>query len=329
VIHFDLKLDTRLYDAARAAAVAAAGDVGRLRRSLAEVVEVEDVFHAQRPLIGEQLDDWFDLQAMASGADFWAKQAVLRGHIEQHLAPSAAAVLPFTPDLPGEQSWGLTVHLVPGLAHCYGPREGVQVFALRAGADPAEALLFLIHVYYHELAALFYTPASRRAASSQANAELLRHWLLLLIQNEGLANHVVLPQLLQLRARGCRFTYFTYAGLVEDRTATARAMTVCRETLALLSERTFPTLHPHVFAILKNPGMPVINLIGIHLAEAIARRFGEATLLAVADREPQEFFRLYAATSDPLCPELFGPAGEAAAAFGLHPGDLIVAGRRS
>ena len=323
----DVKLENRLFDSLQSAAEAAAGDPQSLRQSLERIVQTEDVFRSEQRLISQDLEAWFEVGPMASSPMFWAKQTALRAYIEQRLDLSVAALSPFVPQLPVDETRTLTVYLIPGFAHCYGPTEGVQLFALRAGAVPAEALLFLIHVYYHEISSLFYTETSRRAANDSDTAELFRHWLLLLIQNEGLANYVVLESLLALQAQGCPFAYFTYAGLVRNREATAKAMTFCREIISQLTDSNFYTMRGHISTILKNPRLPVINLVGIHLAEAIAASFSERTLLAVADREPQEFFRLFSDTGDQLCQYLFGPHGEAALAFGLLKLDQVSPGR--
>src|SRR5262249_27411945 len=152
------------------------------------------------------------------------------------------ALTPYLPSPPGDHTKAMAVYLLPGLTRCYGSTEGVQMFGLRAGADPEEALLFLTHVYYHEISSLFYTATPRRAEDDRSSLELFRHWLLQLIQDEGLANYAVLGPVLGLRARGRPFAYFTYAGLIHSAEATARAMSICRETIGPLAEDNFPEL---------------------------------------------------------------------------------------
>lgn len=82
--------------------------------------------------------------------------------------------------------------------------------------------------------------------------------------------------------------------------ATARAMDAYRQLDGMLDRETVARVRSRVNVALKNPKLPVINLIGIHMAEAIARTYGERTLLDVDQREPEEFLELYARTEDPL-----------------------------
>lgn len=324
MFRLDVRLENRLFDALESAAAAAAGDAQVLRQSLEKIVLTEEVFRSEQQLILQNLETWFEVEPMATSLVFWAKQTALRTYIEQHVDQSVAALSPYVPAVPADHpSRILTVYLVPGFAQCYGPTEGLQIFGLRADADPAEALLFLTHIYYHEISSLFYSETSRRAAANPDTVELFKHWLLLLIQNEGLANYAVFASLLDLPAQGRPFAYFKYAGLVHNTEATAKAMTLCREILSQLNNNNFHYLRNHISDMLKNPKLPVINLVGIHLAEAIAATFGECVLLTVADREPQEFFRLYSATGDPLCQYLFGSHGEASPVFGLLGPDQV------
>jgi hypothetical protein len=318
LIPLSVRLEAHLFDALQAVARSAGKDVQVLRKALEEIVRTEDVFEAERELIFSDIGSWFDIEAMALSPEFWVKQAALRAYLERCVEQSVAALAPYLPASPSGPARSLTVHLIPGFTKCYGPTEGVQLFALRAEAQVEEALLFLIHVYYHEISSLFYTETSRRAVDESPTTEMFKHWLLLLIQNEGLANYIVLKPLLQLRDDGCEFSYFTYANLVHREELTARAMTLCREILSHINDDDYSQiLRGHVTDFLKNPRLPIINLVGIHLAEAIAATFSERELFSVANREPQEFFRMYSETGDRLCPSLFGPQWESAKLFGL------------
>jgi hypothetical protein len=317
MLTLQVRLDADAYDQLERAAQGAAGDEAAMRRAVLELVGRIPVFSSQARIITDELDAWFDIPSMSS-PDFWRQQREIRTHIERNLDDSIQALERFLPDVEGAGPIPMAIHLVPGFAKCYGASPGHQIFGLRTNADPQEALLFLIHVYYHETSPLFYSETSRQADAGQKTVALLKHWLLLLIQNEGVANHIVLPQLLELRNRGCNFTYFTYAPMIGNQEAAAAAMAACREIVTRLDERTLETVRRRLSQVLKNPALPVANLVGIHLAEAIASARGEAAL-TVAGREPQQFFQLYRETNDPLRAHLFGPGDEAAPALGLAP----------
>lgn len=317
LIRLSVRVEMRLFDAIQAAAQRAKGDIQALRQEVEAIVLSEDLFKIEREVTSANLGSGFDLEAMATAPDFWVRQAALRDYVERRVEQSVADLAPYLPASQSSAETLLSVYLIPGFTKCYSPTAGVQLFALRAEANPEEALLFLIHVYYHEVSSLFYTETSRRAAANPVTAELLKHWLLLLIQNEGLANYVVLDSLMRLRASGIHFAYFTYASLVCEPEPTARSMSLCRKILSLIDESNSLTLRSHILEYLKDPRLPVMNLVGIYLSQAIAATFNERELLAVADREPQEFFRLYGETGDCLSQYLFGPHGEAASLFGL------------
>jgi hypothetical protein len=320
LVQLSVRLEHRLFDSVRRAAQNARGDARRLKRSLERIVLEDEAFDSEREVISSSVESWFEIELMTSSPTFWAKEAVLREHLEHRAGQSAAALTPYLPANASRLARDLTVHLVPGFLKCYGSAEDSQIFGLRAEADPEEALLFLIHVYYHEVSSLFYTETSRRAAAGPSTAELFKHWLLLLIQNEGLANYVVLEPLIKLRDAGHPLYYFTYAGSVRDEGQTAKAMTLCRKILSSIDEDNFHALSGRIADLLKNSRLPVINLVGIHLAEAVAATFGEREMFSVAEREPQEFFRLYSETGDEFRECLFGPRLELAPLFGLEPG---------
>jgi hypothetical protein len=102
-------------------------------------------------------------------------------------------------------------------------------------------------------------------------------------------------------------------------------MSACRDLLSTLDDATVRHVSRRVSAVLKNPRLPVINLIGIHMAEVIAARDGERALLDVDGLEPEEFFLRYADTGDALCTHLFGPDGGAAPAV-LGPAATVRSG---
>ncbi|MFN2496955.1 MAG: DUF5700 domain-containing putative Zn-dependent protease [Pseudonocardiaceae bacterium] len=310
MLEIDVELSRAVYDTVRRAASGAAGVPGRLTAALARVVMGRPEFGSQAPHIACDPQAWFAVSRMSDAA-FWSGQERLYGYLDEHLAASVDVLAPYLPAVTDMRRVPIAVHPVPGLTTCYGAPHGGQLFGLYDGADPREMLLFLSHTYFHELSSTLNSERSRQAEADPRSADRFRHWLLLLIRNEGIANYAVLGPLRQLRSTGIEFRYFTYAGLVDNRDATAAAMSACRDLLSTLDDATVRHVSRRVSAVLKNTRLPVINLIGIHMAEAIAARDGERALLDVDGLEPEEFFLRYADTGDALCTHLFGPDGAA------------------
>jgi hypothetical protein len=325
MLRLDVRLEGRVYETLHAAAEGGRRDPVQLAAAVGDVVRGEPAFGGEAEQIADRPGEWFALERMAD-PEFWAGQERFRAYLDEHLTESVATITPYLPKVQEERVVPIVVHPVPGFTACYGAVEGGQLYGLYDGADPREMLLFLSHTYYHELSACLDTETSRRAGADPSTAGHFRHWLLLLIRNEGIANYAVLGPLRALRRERISFRYFTYAGLVDNAGATARAMAACRELLGGLDGRTVRRVSGRLSAVLKNPRLPIINLIGIHMAEAIAARYGERALLDVDGCEPQAFFSLYASTGDGLCRHLFGPDGtDATAVFGLEP-DAVAAG---
>jgi len=307
MIDLDVHVETRLFG--RVEDCAAGGNPDELRAALGELVSREPEFGTEGQGIASAPEHWFPLQQMGQ-ASFWAQQRALLGYLQACLPESVMAIRPFVPPVPDYRHAVVIVDPVPGLQTCYGNGRGHQIFGLYEGAAPEEMLLFLSHTYYHELTNLIAAPASRQAEAEPTTGARLRHLLMLLTRNEGIANYAVLAKLRELRSAGTEFRYFTYAPLVDDSAAVSKALRACRELLQRISDDTVAALLPRVTKAFKNPRLPIINLVGIHLADTIARHLGEAALLDVAGREPHEFFRLYARTPDPGREILFGSATE-------------------
>lgn len=251
----------------------------------------------------------FPLERMLT-EEFWAGQRGLLDYLESHLDKSVRDVGPFLPPVPDDRPVPVTVHPVPGLTACYGSGEGRQIFGLMDGADPREMTLFCSHTYLHEVAGHINTAASERAEADPAAPGAMVHLMLLLIRNEGLANLAMLAQLEPLIAEGIPLPYFDYAHLLRDEKATRYALTACRRLLGQVGPNPPAQLLPKVTAAFKNPKLPIINLVGTHLAKVIAAQQGLDALVDLADTDPHEFFARYAACDDPLAAELFGQSGE-------------------
>jgi hypothetical protein len=304
-------MNTDIYTALEKAARGCSGDPGALPAAIAGVVSGNPVFGSEAPSIVRSPQRWFNLPRMSDPL-FWAGQQALCDYIGAHLTESVGTVVPHLPRNGGDRVHRIVVYPVPGLTECYGAAGGAQLFGLYEGADPREMLLFLSHTYYHEISAVLSTPAAREAETNPVSAERFRKWMLLLIRNEGIANHAVLDVMRRLRAESIGFRYFKYTALVDSTAAAARAMSACRHLLTGLDRETVERVNRRVSKVLKNPRLPVINLIGIQMAEAVARHHGERVLLDVDQREPEEFFVLYARTGDALRDDLFGANGAGA-----------------
>lgn len=274
---------------------------------LSDIVASSPQFGPKQHEIAGDPTIWFELDYLAE-PDFWPGQDRLYEHVVDCLTSAATLIEPYFPPVKDDLLIKVTVLPVPALTNCYGAGDGRQVFGLRYDADPAEAVLFLAHTYYHELSE--HLDYGLPDEPPPDRAEALRRLIMQLIRNEGIANYAVLTKLRELRARhadvGYDFKYFDYAGLIDNPAASSRALTACRELLAQITPTTVDRLLPRVEASFKNPKLPIINLVGIHLAEAIARFHGEQVLLDVNAHPPEDFFRDYEATGDPLREYLLG-----------------------
>ena len=242
--------------------------------------------------------DLFNLNRLpASAVDFARVRAsadYLAAHLERSVRHISAFLSPNTPP----STYNLTVILLPFAKYNFGPREGLQLFSLHPDASSEETYLFLTHVYYHELTPISYTARCRRCASSPASGADLKYSLRLLIRNEGIANYAVLDELVQLIAKNpdCPLRYFTYAPLIGNKDFLDRALVLFDTLLAQVGDGPLASHDGQLIAQLKNGFVPVINLIGIQMATAIAGHFGVETLIDVYQQEADAFFRLYAET---------------------------------
>ncbi len=286
-----------------------AGDVTELATRLGDFAGRRPEFGSRGHDIAADPQASFPLKRMRT-EEFWAGQHDLLDYLKSHLDMSVRDVGPFLPPVPDDRPVPVTVYPVPGLTACYGSGHGRQIFGLMDGADPREMTLFCSHTYLHEVSGHINTAASERAEADPAAPGAMVHLVLLLIRNEGLANVAMLGELEPLIAEGIRLPYFDYAHLLGDEKATRYALTACRRLLEQIGPNPPAQLIPKVTAAFKNPKLPIINLVGTHLAEVIAAQQGLDALVDLADTDPQEFFARYAACDDPLAAELFGQAGE-------------------
>lgn len=252
-------------------------------------------------------------------ARFWVRQRALRDALAERIDESVATVVPYLPPVPDERLARVTVLPVPGLSMCYGAGGGRQVFGLYEAASEDETVLFCSHTYLHEVSTLVSTGTVRAAERDPGTASALRLLILSLIRNEGIANFAVLDQVRRLHASGVPMPYFDYAPLIDDHAARARALTAARQLLGMVTDENATALLPRVTSAFKNPRLPVINLVGIHVAEAVATAHGVDRLINIDGREPYEFFQAYLESPDPLREQLFGKGMADAAVFGAAP----------
>lgn len=230
-------------------------------------------------------------------ASYWRTSEELA----RRLPESVAHIERFFPAVPSMLRHSLTVVLLPhGDVHT-GPVDGVQVFSLYPDADPLETYLFLVHVYYHEVSGLFDGPEAKRYAREQRTADDFRRWIRLLIRNEGIGNHAVMADVVRLaRQRPCyQFRYFTYAPLVMREGPLEQAVEVLRQVFASVTDDNVHRYRMRVASLFKNKQLPIINLVGTHMAGVIAERLGLGALKDVYHVEAHRFFDLYGEADGP------------------------------
>jgi hypothetical protein len=125
-----------------------------------------------------------------------------------------------------------------------------------------------------------------------------------LIRNEGIGNHAVLEDLIQLRDAQPDYVwrYFTYAKKIGDPGLLEKAISILSQVFAAVNDEDVDQFRLGVNKILKNEALPIINLVGVHMAESIAKFYDIATLKNVYQQESGEFFALYGRTRAPFGP---------------------------
>ena len=284
-IDLRVSLDTSLVEAGRAGGWESVLDRWRslaVEETLAIEREPGELFHVREPLEGEA---GRRLEALAR-------------HLAASVEPSVAQVRDHLPAVPEAVRRDLKVVLLPWGRWSFGPRQGLQLFSLHPDADPEEAYLFLVHVYYHEISDLGYTPRCRRCSQARRTAEDFRYWIHLLIRNEGIANHAVLARLLRFRQEhpGYAWRYFSYADRIGDARAVAAGFDLLRRVFDRAETMEQAGRLDDLLGLLKDKMSPVVNLLGIHMATAVVDRFGLRALSDVHGRDAEEFFRLYEKT---------------------------------
>jgi hypothetical protein len=224
------------------------------------------------------------------------------GHLDYLAARRPASIAQagaFFPDIDDDIEHRVTIAFVPLGQIMAGVRPGLQLFSLFPDADPLEAYLFLVHVYYHEVSDLFAPAAATPFIVARDTASDLRRWLRLLIRNEGIGNYMVLDDLLEFRrARPAYdYKYFSYAPLIGSASHLAASIALLHQVFEFATDANVTQFSENVNLLLKNKALPIINLVGIHLATAIASTHGVDALKNVYGLDAEAFFELYASTA--------------------------------
>jgi hypothetical protein len=222
--------------------------------------------------------------------------------VDSNLRQSIEHITRWLPEVDEEIFQSVTVVFLPYGKYTFSPRLGCQLFSLDPHASPMETFLFLVHVYYHELSCLNETPKGRRCSTDQLSAEDFKEWVRLLIRNEGIGNYAVLEELIQFRDTHSDYIlrYFTYARKIGDPILLQSAVSILTNAFTAVDDKNVAQFKVGINRILKNETLPIINLVGIHMAESIANRYGVATLKNVYQREAEDFFALYGQTDAPF-----------------------------
>jgi len=222
--------------------------------------------------------------------------------LTSHLRTSIEHVGRWLPEVEEDISQPVTVVFLPYGKYTFGPKPGMQMFSLYPDALPEEAYLFLVHVYYHELSSINDTPNGRRCSNEQLTAEDFREWVRLLIRNEGIGNYAVLGDLIQLRDTHSEYSmrYFTYARKIGDPALLKAAVSILGQAFAGVDNDNVAQFSGGINKIFRNEALPIINLVGIHMAESVAHRYGATTLKNVYQQEARDFFALYGHTDAPF-----------------------------
>lgn len=218
--------------------------------------------------------------------------------VDSNLQKSIDQVNGWLPEVDDEISHAMTVAFLPFGSYTFSPRLSLQLFSLDPNASPLETYLFLVHVYYHEASYLNETAIGRRCSMEQASAEDFKEWVRLLIRNEGIGNYAVLEDLMQFRDAhpDYSFRYFSYARKIGDPALLRGAVHILTRVFTEVDDNNVAQFRDGINKIFKNDELPIINLVGIHMAENIVRSYDATTLKNVYQKEAQDFFALYGKT---------------------------------
>lgn len=228
--------------------------------------------------------------------------------VSLNLQKSIEHINRWLPEVDDDISHAVTVVFLPYGNYTFSPKLRLQLFSLDPSASSIETYLFLVHVYYHELSYLNETAKGRRCSIEPSSAEDFREWVRLLIRNEGIGNYAVLEDLIQFRDTHSdySFRYFSYAKRIGDPVLLQGAVRILTRVFAEVDDNNVAHFRDGINKIFKNDELPIINLVGIHMAESIVRNHDAATLKNVYQKEAADFFALYGETGAEFAKTLKG-----------------------
>ena len=221
-------------------------------------------------------------------------------YLRDNLTNSISHIHSYFPMTDTEINHELKVTILPYGEINYGPKTSLQLFSIFPDADPYETYLFLIHIYYHEIAFLNYTEYCKECFDSPDSSEKFKHYILTLIQNEGIGNFAVYKELMRFKNENpnYQFKYFTYANDLDDAKKISQSFSLLRQILNDLNDSNFKEYKSKINLILKNKRLPIINLTGTYMANKINEKFGLEKLKNVHKRDALDFFNDYIKTKD-------------------------------
>jgi hypothetical protein len=232
-----------------------------------------------------------ELQAMKT-PQYWGKMDSILKHIDNHFWTYIEEI-DQTFCLPVERK--CTIRFIPGFFINYAPRLGEQIFSIKVDANPEEVVLFLAHVYYHEVTNYFEEHIKvKRSNDNEANQ--FKYLLLSLIMNEGIANYAVLDRLnifLNEVPESYSFKYFKYARLIHHQETLESCFTLFNQIITKVNEQNYSHIKHDISKYLKNEKLPIINLIGIHTAINISEKYGVKVFKEIMEQGPYAYFEKY------------------------------------
>lgn len=287
MISLTVKLDTHLMDILKQ---------GKKKLSKSEWIhlcksyDIEEL--TEYPLFKDQTMDEKEVESLNTTINYLAT----------HLNESIQHITKYFPDTPHDIEHNLTVSFLPNGKTNYGPKPTLQLFSIFPDAHPYETYLFLIHVYYHEVSFINYTEYCKECAEDPSTPEKLKYFILTLIQNEGIGNYAILKELINFKEENpnYEFKYFTYANQLRSELKISQALGLLRQIFNEMNTDNFMEYRKKINLILKNKQLPIINLVGTHMAEVIAAEFGLESLKNVYHKSSVNFFNTYFKTNDSL-----------------------------
>ncbi|NBJ68727.1 MULTISPECIES: DUF5700 domain-containing putative Zn-dependent protease [Clostridia] len=287
MINLSVKLDTYLVDLLKA------GKKEISKGDWSELCKKHNIQNlSEYPFFTETLFNEQEVKLISDTANY----------LSENLVESIRHISKYFPETPNNIDHELTVSLLPNGKTNFGPKNKLQLFSIFPGADAFETYLFLIHIYYHEISFLNYTKYCEECVTDPLTPEKLKYYILTLIQNEGIGNYAVLEDLIKFRDENpyYEYKYFTYAKQLRNETTVVQSMGLLRQIFNELNEHNFTKYKEKINLILKNKQLPIINLVGTHMAEAIVNEFGLESLKNVHKKRVNNFFDIYFKTEDPL-----------------------------